>query len=70
MAVRLSAAAASSTPVPGLYRADPAPIVRVTPASSQPWDARECVDMAGARAVLTVPLNAAGVRRGSALSLN
>jgi hypothetical protein len=70
MAVRLSAAAASPTPIPGLYRPDPAPIVRVTPAQSGQWDTRECIDIDGAPAALTIPLNTAGVRRGSALGLN
>jgi hypothetical protein len=70
MAVRLSAAAASSTPAPGLVRSDAAPIVRVAPARQGQWDERECVDIGGVTAALTIPLNAVRVRRGSALSLN
>lgn len=70
MAVRLSAAAASAAPVPGDVQQDPAPIVRMTPARNAQWDALESVEIGGAPAALTIPLQAAGVRRGSALSLN
>lgn len=70
MALRLSAAAASASPLPTTVRADPAPIVRIAPAHAGAWDERECVEVDGVPAALTIPLTTTGVSRGSTLSPN
>ena len=70
MALRLSVAAAAPELLGRNSTDAPTPIVRISPAHSGAWDDRECLVAGGHLAVITVPLNAPGVRPGSTIALN
>ena len=70
IALRMSAAVAVPEHMDLEGFRDPAPIVRLAPARVDDWDELESLDLAGRRAIITVPLSAVNGRRGMTISLN